>query len=231
LRVLTYNLHDLKDDDDAIARVIRAVRPDVACLQAMPRHPFSGHRIGALADACRLVWPGGGSSSGGTAVLTSMRVDERVAQSERLPVSGAFTRRRGYAAAVIAVPGGPTLTVASVHLSLEPDERVRHARAVLRQVQSLGPAPYVIAGDLGEAPGGPAWAAFATALSDPAGRVEPAQQSTYPARWPHRRIDAVLVSPGVTVRSVRVAGPDDGVDPGDLVAASNHLPVIADLEL
>ena len=41
----------------------------------------------------------------------------------------------------------------------------------------------------------------------------------------------MLVSPGVIVRSVRVVGPDDGVDPADLVAASDHLPVVADLEL
>jgi endonuclease/exonuclease/phosphatase family metal-dependent hydrolase len=238
LRVLTYNLRDLKDDGSAVARVIRAVRPDVACLQEVPRHPFSGHRIGQLADSCQLLWPGGASSaSGGTVILTSMRVDQRAAQSGRLPVSGTFTRGRGYAAAVLALPGGPSVTVASVHLGLQSQERERHAQLLLDQIRAFGPAPYVVAGDLNEPPGSPAWRVLEGAVRDAAARAEvsvgttAATAPTYPARAPRRRIDAVLVSPGLVVHSVRVVGPDDGVAAADLLAASDHLPVIADLEL
>jgi endonuclease/exonuclease/phosphatase family metal-dependent hydrolase len=209
LRVLTYNLRDLKDDGSAVARVIRAVRPDVACLQEVPRHPFSGHRIGRLADSCQLLWSGGASSaSGGAVILTSIRVDQRAAQSGRLPVGGTFTRSRGYAAAVVALPGGRSVTVASVHLILQPQERERHARILLDRLRAFGPAPYVVAGDLNEPPGGPAWRVLGVAVRDA----------------------AVLVSPGLVVHSVRVVGPDDGVAAADLRAASDHLPVIADLE-
>jgi endonuclease/exonuclease/phosphatase family metal-dependent hydrolase len=233
IRVLTYNLRDLKDDAHAIARVIRAIRPDVACLQEVPRHPLSGHRVGRLADACGLVWSGGGVRSGGTAVLTALRVDQRSAHAARLPVTGRFTRTRGYASAVVAVPGGPSVTVASVHLSLLPEERQRHARLVLDQVQEAGPAPYVIAGDLNEPPDGPSWRVFGTTLDDAAAVAGGAdgQAPTYPAQAPNHRIDAILVSKGVVVQSIRVAGAADGVDPADLLAATDHLPVIADLQL
>jgi endonuclease/exonuclease/phosphatase family metal-dependent hydrolase len=245
IRVLTYNLRDLKDDAAAVARVVRAVAPDVACLQEVPRHVFAGHRVGGLADACRLLWSGGGVRSGGTAVLTSLRVDQRSSLAARLPVKGLFARTRGFASAVVAVPGGPTLTVASVHLGLGADERQRLAALVLGQLQASGPAPYVVAGDFNEPPGGPAWRVFgavvrdaSAALAGAGGAAGPGGASgsggaglTFPARAPRQRIDAVLVSAGLLVHSVRVVGVADGVDPADLLAASDHLPVVVDLQI
>lgn len=235
IRVLSYNLRDLKDDVDAVARVVRAIRPDVACLQEVPRHPFAGHRVGALADACGLLWSGGGRRSGGTAVLTSLRVGQASATAARLPVGGRLARSRGYAACVVAVPGGPSLTVASVHLSLADHERVEHAHRVVAEVSAFGPAPYVVAGDLNEPPDGPAWRAFGDLVEDATLAVTAAAAAgpapTYPARAPRRRIDAVLVSAGIGVDSVRVPGVVDGVDPADLRVASDHLPVVADLRI
>jgi endonuclease/exonuclease/phosphatase family metal-dependent hydrolase len=229
IRVLTYNVRDLKDDLDALARVVRAIAPDVACLQEVPRHPFAGHRVGALADACGLLWSGGGAKTGGTAVFTSLRIQQRASGSGPLPVSGRLTRRRGYAAGVVGVTGGPSVTVASVHLSLDPGERVRHARLVGDRLRALGPAPYVVAGDLNEPPGGPAWVSFGADLVDSAGVG--GGQPTFPARSPGQRIDAVLVSEGLVVESIRVPGAADGVDLVDLVQASDHLPVVADLRV
>jgi endonuclease/exonuclease/phosphatase family metal-dependent hydrolase len=84
-----------------------------------------------------------------------------------------------------------------------------------------------VAGDLNEPPGGPAWLALGDALTDPGGSVA----ATYPAHSPRQRIDGVLVSQEVVVRAVRVPGPEDGVDRADLLAASDHQPVLADLEL
>jgi endonuclease/exonuclease/phosphatase family metal-dependent hydrolase len=233
IRILTYNLRDLKDDQAAIIRVVRAVAPDVACLQEVPRHPFAGHRVGAFADACGLTWSGGGVRSGGTAVLTALRVDQRSAHAARLPVQGRFTRTRGFASAVVAVPGGPEVTVASVHLSLDAKEREQHAALVLAQLQHHSTAPYVVAGDLNEVPGSPAWRILGATLRDavPLSQAGDGDVATYPARSPRRRIDAVFVSPDVVVESVRLAGSAEGVDPADLLAATDHLPVIADLRI
>jgi len=227
IRVLTYNVRDLKDDVDALVRVITAVAPDVACLQEVPRRLFGGHRVGALADACHLLWSGGAQPTGGTAVLTSLRIDQRVSGAGRLPVGGLLTRRRGWAAAVVGVPGGPSVTVASVHLSLLPEERRAHARAVVSALRAFGPAPYVVAGDLNEPPEGPAWDAFGELVGDSAESGVP----TFPARSPRQRIDAVLVSEGFEVEAVRVPGQDDGVDPVDLALATDHLPVVTDLRV
>jgi endonuclease/exonuclease/phosphatase family metal-dependent hydrolase len=231
LRVLTYNVRDLKDDLAAVVRVVRALDQDVACLQEVPRWFLGGHRVGALADAARMLWSGGAESTGGTAVFTSLRIDQRMSGAGRLPVSGWLTRRRGYAAAVVGVPGGPPVTVASVHLSLDPEERRRHARLVLDALRSFGPAPYVVAGDLNEAPHGPAWEALGELVGDPVGVGAGTAAATFPARSPRQRIDAVLVSSGLLVESVRVPGPEEGVDPVDLAVASDHLPVVADVRV
>jgi len=126
LRVASYNVRDLKDDVDAAARVVRAIEPDVLCLQEVPRHPFSGHRVAELARRCGLMWSGGHRGSGGTTILTALRVDVRGARHEGLPV-GRRQRERGYAVATVALPGGAMLDVVSVHLSLDADERARHA--------------------------------------------------------------------------------------------------------
>ena len=138
LRVASYNLRDLKDDVDAAVRVVRAIEPDVLCLQEVPRHPFSGHRVADLARRCGLMWAGGHRGSGGTTILTALRVDVGDARHERLPVPR-MQRERGYAVATVALPGRDLLEVVSVHLSLDADERARHAGDVLRTLPSDRP--------------------------------------------------------------------------------------------
>ena len=49
----SYNVRDLKDDVAAAAGVVRAIAPDVLCLQEVPRHPFSGHRVAEFAAELR----------------------------------------------------------------------------------------------------------------------------------------------------------------------------------
>ena len=75
MRVASYNLKDLTLDRHAAARIIRAIDPDVLCLQEVPRYPFSGHRVAELASRCGLLWPGGHRGSGGTTLLAHLRVD------------------------------------------------------------------------------------------------------------------------------------------------------------
>jgi endonuclease/exonuclease/phosphatase family metal-dependent hydrolase len=238
LRLLSYNVHDLLDDADAVAHVVRSCRPDVACLQEVPRRSVTGRRVRRLARETGLRWTAGGRGSGGTAVFTSPRVDVLAASAGRLPVAGPFTRTRGYALARLS-----GLTVVSVHLPLRAAERVAHAELVLDVLRGQ-PQPWVVAGDLNESPDGAAWSVFGAALLDafggtpagtsasgPAEPGAPASGLTYPARAPRRRIDAALVSPGVVVERCVVASADEHLSPADLQAASDHLPVLVDLRL
>ncbi len=226
LRLLSWNVHDLLDDADAVAHVLRSCRPDVACLQEVPRRPFTRHRVRRLGRESGLRWVAGGRGSGGTAVLVSRAVDVLDARAQSLPVAGPFTRTRGFSLARVQLPGSSPVTAVSVHLPLREPERLAHVRAVLAD-RGLADGPRVLAGDLNEPPAGPSWALLGQTLSD----AGPDGPPTYPARDPRRRIDGVLVSAELTVTSIGVAGAVQRLSPAQLRAASDHLPVLATLQL
>lgn len=228
LRLVSYNVRDLLDDREAVAHVLRSLRADVVCLQEAPRRWFDVHRLRRLALVTGLAQVAGGRWGGGTAVLVHPRLSVVHAETRRLPVAGALTRTRGYALATVAAPDGARVTAVSVHLPLREAERVDHSRRVLAGLRAVGPPPYVVAGDLNEAADGPAWTTLGACVRDGADAV--ARQPTYPAHRPRHRIDAVLVSAGFDVR-VRVAGAVDGLDAEVLSAASDHLPLVAELVL
>jgi endonuclease/exonuclease/phosphatase family metal-dependent hydrolase len=210
---------DLLGDPLAVVRVLRDARADVICLQEAPRWPGSRWRLGALARASGLQFLAGGRGSAGTAMLCSPRA-EAVAEAVRLPVQGWRTRPRGAVIGRVGLPGRQPVTLACVHLGLAPAERAVHVGLLL---QRLGPWPVVVAGDLNEPPGGPSWTALAAVVVDPAPDAAP----TFPAVSPRRRIDAVLVSPGVRVETYG-APPSE---PVDVRSGSDHLPVLAELAL
>ncbi|MBM6404038.1 endonuclease/exonuclease/phosphatase family protein [Phycicoccus sp. CSK15P-2] len=192
-RVATYNTRDFLDDHRLAARLVRAVDPDVLLLQEVPRRLFAPWRLRRFAVACGMRWSGRQTGSGGTTVLTAPRVELLEASHHRLPVRWP-DRTRGWARARVRLPEGPELTVASVHLSLRPAERVRHVRAVLDAL--AGVAPLVVGGDLNEGPDGDAYR-----LVDTPGGLAAAgpEHPTYPARRPHRRLDVLFASPEVRV--------------------------------
>lgn len=219
LRVASYNLRDFKDDTDAAARVVRTINPDVLCLQEVPRHALSSNRIAAFADRCGLYWSGGHRGSGGTTVMSSLRMDAANVRAVPLKVAR-LQRERGYALSRVRLPGHQSVGFVSMHLSLDADERVRHATAVLDAL--AGGGPLVIAADLNEASDGQAWSAISGRL-----HVVTADHPTFPAGNPRRRIDVIFASPEL---SVAQGGPIE-LDAADLVAASDHQPVWVDLDL
>jgi endonuclease/exonuclease/phosphatase family metal-dependent hydrolase len=225
LRVASWNVRDLLGDPFALRRVLRSLRADVVCLQEAPRRPGGGWRTARLARDAGLRHAGGGRASGGTAVLLGRHVGVRSLVAARLPVRGVGTRTRGLVVTELAVVSGPAaglaLTVASLHLPLQPGLRVRHAR-LARTALALRPSPYVVCGDLNEAPGSPAWQELIPLASDPV----PDAALTFPAGREHVRLDAVLVGAGLRV--VRYG--DGDADRADVAAATDHLPVVADLE-
>lgn len=223
LRVLSWNVRDMLGDPDAVHRVLRAARPDVACLQEVSRWPGSRHRLAELARAAGLFFTCGGRSSAGTAILTSLRTEVRASGTRRLPVTGRRTRPRGWVQAAVALPGAAPVEVAGVHLGLSAAERADHVARVLdaRLDQAL---PLVLAGDLNEPPGGPSWTALGQVLCDPGADAPP----TFPARAPRVRIDVVLLDPRLRAEAYGWPG---GVAQGDVLAASDHLPVLAQVRL
>jgi endonuclease/exonuclease/phosphatase family metal-dependent hydrolase len=219
IRVASYNLRDFKDDPAAAARVIRALDPDVLCLQEVPRRLFSSFRVATFAARCGMYWSGRHRGSGGTTIFTSLRVQVAESRHHRLRVAR-LQRTRGYAVIRVAPPGCQPLVVASVHLSLDAAERERHAEEILRTLSAGGPV--VLAGDLNEGDSGRAWQQFAAPLR----LVSPATP-TYPARSPRRLLDVVFASPELAV----LPHTPVQLDEGDLVAATDHRPVWVDLDL
>lgn len=219
LRVASYNLHDFKDDADAAVRVIRRINPDVLCLQEVPRHLMSSHRVASFAVRCGLNWSGGHRGSGGTTVMSSVRTD--VADTLHASLRVAWLQRgRGYAVSNVRLLGHQVVGCVSIHLSLDAEERTAHAAAVLDAV--LGDRPSVVAGDLNEGPNGLAWRAIAARL----GAVS-RDPPTFPASNPRHRLDVIFASPELSV----VPSTPVELDPEDLLAASDHLPVWVDLDL
>jgi endonuclease/exonuclease/phosphatase family metal-dependent hydrolase len=231
LRVASYNLRDFKDDVDAAARVVRAINPDVLCLQEVPRRLFSGLRIARFADRCDLRWSGGhrgeGTSgipvgrggSGGTTVMSRPGLD--VSNVEHRPLKVArLNRPRGYAVMQVRLPGGQDVRVASLHLSLDPAERVAHITTVLAALPA--DQALVVAGDMNEERDGAAWKALALRLT-----MASDERPTFPAKNPGRCLDVIFTASNLTA----VPGDPVELSPADLVAATDHLPVWVDLEL
>lgn len=217
IRVASYNTRDLLDDRRAAARVVRAVDPDVLCLQEVPRRLFGGRRVAAFAADCGLDWGGHHRGSGGTTIFTSPRVRVVQARHHRLHVA-LLQRTRGYAVATVVAPGHEPLTVASVHLSLRPGERVEHAALVLRDLADAGRV--VLCGDLNEDETGDAWRLIADGL-----RLASPTTPTFPSWAPRRLLDVVFTGGDVAVAPHAPVA----LDPHDLSAASDHRPVWVDV--
>ncbi|CCH77779.1 conserved hypothetical protein [Nostocoides japonicum T1-X7] len=219
LRVASYNTRDFLDDRAAAAAVVRALDPDVLCLQEVPRRLFATTRVATFAAQCRLYWGGHHRGSGGTTILTSLRTDVAASAHHRLRVHWP-DRTRGYATVRLRLPDGRDLVVASVHLGLRPDERAEHAGSIVRALGRTERA--VVCGDLNEE-AGPASDVLRRAGLGPVSPPEP----TFPARSPRRRLDVVLATPDLAVL------PHVAVDlpAADLVRASDHRPVWVDLDV
>ncbi|GGB20628.1 hypothetical protein GCM10011492_08200 [Flexivirga endophytica] len=219
IRVASYNVRALKDDRSALVEVIRSIAPDVLLLQEVPRHPVSGHRIATFADELGLTWFGGKRFRMSTTLMTSLRVDVLDAHHGRLPVRR-FDEPRGYGMATVRLPGHRPLVAASAHLSLRGADRLPEAKALLAAAGTPTP-PMVVGGDLNEEPSGRTWRHFAREL-----REVSADTPTYSAQDPHKRIDGIFASAqllGVT--------PELETSATKLAAATDHLPVVVDLDL
>jgi endonuclease/exonuclease/phosphatase family metal-dependent hydrolase len=232
LRVVTYNVRALRDDARAVARVLRALEPDVVCIQEAPRFFRWRSRCAALARESGLFFAGGGRPTGGTAVLTHLRVNVRSVDEHKLSKHRGL-HQRGLVTVQVSRGGrgGTEVAVASTHLGLAGSERVTHAGEVISRLMtspSTARSPFVVlAGDFNETSGEPAVARLLAAGFVDAWAAAPyGGELTFSARRPRRRIDYVLVSSGVEILR---CGVPEGLP--DVRMASDHLPVLADLRL
>lgn len=219
IRVASYNVRALKDDRAALVEVIRAIAADVLLLQEVPRHPVSGHRIAAFADEVGLTWFGGRRFRMSTTLMTSLRLDVLDAHHGRLPVRR-FDEPRGFGMATVRLPAHRPLVVSGVHLSLRPADRLPEAKALLAAAGTPLP-PMVVGGDLNEGPSGSTWRLLARVLHEVS-----ADRPTYSAQQPHKRIDGIFAS-------AEFAGstPELNLGADRLAAATDHLPVVVDLDV
>ncbi|MEV6599381.1 endonuclease/exonuclease/phosphatase family protein [Actinoplanes sp. NPDC051346] len=220
LRVLSYNVHGLRDDRAALTDLVRELAPDVVVVQEAPRRWRWRHKCAALADDFGMVVGAGGLPSLGNLLLVSLRVRVHETWCLRYPLTPG-RHLRGAAFARCSVRNGQ-FTVSGSHLATDPAERPDQA-AVWKEALSAVEGPLIAGGDLNEGPGGGAWRTVADGMVDTGARGGAAL--TFPATLPRQRLDALFVSPEIEVVRYQV------VDSDAARRASDHLPVLADLTL
>ncbi|GAA1488412.1 endonuclease/exonuclease/phosphatase family protein [Brachybacterium sacelli] len=231
LRIMAWNLWELRGDLHAVVETLQDLRPDVLLLQESPRFVLPTTRLSWLARQIDRRVLLGGLAGRGLAVLTTDDVAAQVIRRRLQPVPQRITDLnstypRGIAAVRLSVPGGGAAVVASTHLALQEDNRLVHAAQLAELVRGAG-APAIIGGDLNETADGAARQALEPLLSDPAAQTE----HTFPASGPVRRIDAVLTTEDVRVRAAHAVTSSDRVPVERLAEASDHLPTLLDVTL
>ena len=217
LRVVSYNVHGLRDDRPALVGLVRDLAPDVLVVQEAPRRFRWRERCATLAAELGMVVAAGGLPSLGNLLLVSLRVSIHRTWCLRYPLTpGRHLRGAVFAEGSVR---GSRFTVSGSHLATDPAERptqALHWKTELNRAEG----PLIAAADLNEGPGGSAWRMVEDGLLTSAEEVP-----TFPAALPRRRLDGVFVSPGVAIDRYEI------VESARARLASDHLPVLVDLLL
>ncbi|MFF8956995.1 endonuclease/exonuclease/phosphatase family protein [Streptomyces sp. NPDC014894] len=227
LRVLTYNIRSLRDDEPTLTRIIRACAPDLLLIQEAPRFFRWRKHAARLAANTGLVVLGGGATAAGPLLLCSLRATVERTEDFLLPLTPGLPRR-GFATAVVRF-GGARVGVLSCHLSLREDERDTQAGLLLDRLAAMDVPHAIAAGDINEPPTGRGFRRLAAELQDCWAVAPWGGEHTFPPAAPSRRIDAVFASKGVEVLGCGVPTDLPGITPADFGAATDHLPVLAAL--
>jgi endonuclease/exonuclease/phosphatase family metal-dependent hydrolase len=223
--VASYNVHSLRGDAAALARVVECMRPDVLCLQEAPRFLSWRRRRRGLARSVGMT-VAAGRRTGGLAILAGPRV--RVIYAESRLLRGFLGMERRAMAVLVTEMAGVRVAVCCAHLDLLAGARLRHAAEIvvhLRRVCERFGARPVLAGDFNEEPDRATWRFLSERYADCFAVAPEGEGSTFTARHPRKRIDGIFADAGLAVRSCGVAR----ADPGDLATATDHLPVLAEL--
>ncbi|MGW0764887.1 endonuclease/exonuclease/phosphatase family protein [Streptomyces sp. NPDC002676] len=229
IRVLSYNVRSMRDDTDALARVITACAPDLVLVQEAPRFFRWRKKLGRLAAASGLVILTGGATAAGPALLCNLRVTVERTEDVLLPLTPGL-HRRGFATAVIRI-GGARLGVLSCHLSLQKDERYAQGGMLLDRLAAMGVEHAIAGGDLNEPPDGRTFRRLAEQLQDCRATAPWGGEHTWTHTEPHGRIDAIFATKDIEVLGCGVPIGHPGITETDLRAATDHLPVLAALRI
>ena len=228
LRVATYNVHacvgtDGRHDPDRVASVIGELDAGIVALQEFTypasvaietRMPVTLTMVDAyecvLGPTRRSV-----TECFGNALLTR----HRILDVHRFDLSTERREPRGAIAASIDV-GGTIVHILAAHLGLRVRERRFQVRQILDYLDSVRHSLVVVLGDFNDwLPG----RSVVHVLDDRLGR--PPRPASFPVRWPIVALDRIWVNP---LRALR--GIVTHTTPAARLA-SDHLPVVADIDL
>jgi endonuclease/exonuclease/phosphatase family metal-dependent hydrolase len=233
IRVMTYNIHvgvgmDKKLDLERIAAVIMKEQPDLVGLQEVDRgvtRTEGKDEIRELAALTRmdyafahnLDYQGG---QYGVAILSRMLIQKTDHQKyENLREA----ERRGMLRVEVEL-AGKTIQFVTTHLDYQyADGRLFETEQLLKMLSSEK-GPMIVAGDFNDEPNGSAYQRVLQSFEDAwvASRAK-ADGFSYPADKPAKRIDYIFIRKGDGMR-VKKAWTVSTL-------ASDHLPVVADLEI
>lgn len=221
-RVVVHNVSGFRGGLDTAQRIVDRFAPDVVLLNETGsrrrlRRFARRVRMRAVADP----WsPFRRRAKNAVLVRPPWRMLDRrslrFAGSARLHPRGAIVASIGQS--------GYRVRAVSVHLGLQPSERLRHVEELSDALRGLG-GPIVLGGDLNETPDRRAASFLGERFWDAWLLGGDAAGETFPSAEPTARIDFLFVSEGVTVERVVVPGDEDAR------RASDHRPVIAELTL
>jgi endonuclease/exonuclease/phosphatase family metal-dependent hydrolase len=233
LRVMTYNIHvgiglDKKLDLPRIAGVINAQHPDLVGLQEVDRGVTRTQGIDEIAELAKLTrmdyafafnlgYQGG---QYGVAILSRFPIrgtDHRLYQNLR------EAERRGFIRAEVSVRGR-LLNFVTTHLDYQHDDgRLFEARQLLSGLRDVK-GPLIVVGDFNDTPSGHTYQLIRYQFGDAWIESRGTEAGfSFPANKPSRRIDYIFVRSTDRVRTKRAWTVD--------TLASDHIPVVADLEL
>jgi endonuclease/exonuclease/phosphatase family metal-dependent hydrolase len=215
LRVMVWNVHGFRAGTKDIAAAVSEVAPDLLLLNETR---YLGFRLRRFARRAGL------EGAAGTGVFRSVpnavlaRPPWRVVDAGKIVFRRSRrTLRRGVVLTIVG-RAGLRVTAGAVHLGLSGPERIEHAREVTDLL--AGREPVILGGDLNESPEEPAASWIAARYWDAGRGAGP----TFPAWAPRARIDYLFLSQGIRVERAWVGGER-------LARLSDHLPVLADLEM
>lgn len=237
LRVVTWNIHkgiggvDRRYRLERIASVLGSLRPDLALLQEVAEDmPRCGrdNQVQELSRALDMRHVAFGAEHRfreggyGNAILSRFPLTD----SDRIDLTIGKRKQRGLVktrAHAKLEHGTRSVLVFNLHLGLSGAERATQLERFLEChpfAHVHHDTPLVVGGDFNDV-----WASLGRRFLEPAGFVRAGKlQATFPAALPLRPLDGLWIRGGLSVVNAHV------VKTGLSASASDHLPIVAELE-